>query len=34
MGGKQLGFSNHELTTTMKQAKREKFLSGMEAVGP
>jgi IS5 family transposase len=27
MGGKQLGFSDYELTTTKKQTKREKFLS-------
>ena len=32
MGGKQLGFSDYELTTAKKQAKREKFLSEMEAV--
>jgi IS5 family transposase len=29
MGGKQLGFSDHELTTAKKQTKREKFLSEM-----
>ena len=27
MGGKQLGFSDYELTTAKKQTKREKFLS-------
>lgn len=32
MGGKQLGFTDYELTTAKKQAKREKFLSEMEAV--
>jgi IS5 family transposase len=31
MGGKQLGFSDYELTTAKKQTKREKFLSEMEA---
>jgi IS5 family transposase len=25
MGGKQLGFSDYELTTAKKQTKREKF---------
>ena len=34
MGGKQLGFSDDELTTAKKQTKREKFLSEMEAVVP
>ena len=34
MGGKQLGLSDHELTTVRKQTKREKFLTGMEAVVP
>ena len=34
MGGKQLGFSDYELTTTKKQTKWEKFLSAMEAVVP
>ena len=34
MGGKQLGFSDYELTTTKKQTKREKFLSEMEVVVP
>lgn len=29
MGGKQLGFSDYELTTAKKQTKREKFLSEM-----
>jgi len=30
MCGKQLGFSDYELTTAKKQTKREKFLSEME----
>jgi IS5 family transposase len=34
MGGKQLGFSDYELTTAKKQTKREKFLSRMEFVVP
>ena len=34
MGGKQLGFSDYELTTAKKQTKREKFLAEMEAVVP
>ena len=34
MGGKQLGFSDFELTTAKKQTKREKFLSEMEVVVP
>ena len=34
MGGKQLGFSDYELTPAKKQTKREKFLSEMEAVVP
>ena len=34
MGGKQLGFSDYELTTAKKQTKRETFLSEMEAVVP
>jgi transposase-like protein len=34
MGGKQLGFSDYELTTAKKLTKREKFLSEMEAVVP
>lgn len=34
MGGKQLGFSDYELTTAKKQTKREKFLSDMELVVP
>jgi IS5 family transposase len=29
MGGKQLGFSDYELTTAKKQTKREKFLFEM-----
>jgi IS5 family transposase len=32
MGGKQLGFSDYELTTAKKQTKQEKFMSDMEAV--
>ena len=32
MGGKQLGFSDYELTTDKKQTTREKFLAEMEAV--
>ncbi len=34
MGGKQLGFSDYELSTAKKQTKREEFLSEMEAVVP
>jgi IS5 family transposase len=34
MGGKQHDFSDYELTTAKKQAKREKFLSEMEAEVP
>jgi IS5 family transposase len=34
MGGKQLGFSDYELTPAKKQTKREKFLAEMEAVVP
>ena len=34
MGGKQLGFSDYELTTAKKQTKREKFLSEMDVVVP
>ena len=34
MGGRQLGFSDYDLTTAKKQTKREKFLSEMEAVVP
>jgi len=34
MGGKQLGFSDYELTTAKKQTKREKFLAEMEVVVP
>jgi IS5 family transposase len=34
MGGKQLGFSDYELTTANKQTKREKFLAEMEVVLP
>ena len=34
MGGKQLGFSDYELTTAQKQTKWETFLSEMEVVVP
>ena len=34
MGGKQLGFSDYELTTAKKQTKWEKFFSEMEVVVP
>ena len=34
MGGKQLGFSDYELTTAKKPTKREKLLSEMEVVVP
>jgi len=34
MGGKQLGFSDYELTTAKKPTKHEKFLAEMEAVVP
>jgi len=34
MGGKQLGFSDYELTTAKKQTKRQNFLSEMEVVAP
>jgi transposase, IS5 family len=34
MGGKQLVFSDYEITTAKKQTKREKFLSEMEVVVP
>jgi len=34
MGGKQLGFSDYEITTAMKQTKREKFLAEMDVVVP
>ena len=34
MGGKQLGFTDYELTTAKKQTKREKFLAEMETVVP
>ena len=32
MGGKQLGFSDYEITTAKKQTKRERFLAEMEVV--
>jgi IS5 family transposase len=31
MNGKQLGFTDYELTTAMNRTKREKFLAEMEA---
>ena len=34
MGGKQLGFSDYELTTATKQTKRKKLLSEVEVVVP
>ena len=34
MGGKQLGFTDYELTTAKKRTKREKFLAEMDAVVP
>ncbi len=34
MGGKQLGFTDYELSTAKKRTKREKFLAEMEAVVP
>jgi transposase, IS5 family len=34
MGGKQLDFSDYEITTSKKQTKRVKFLSEMEVVLP
>jgi transposase, IS5 family len=34
MSGKQLGFSDYEITSAKKQAKRGKSLSEMEAVVP
>jgi IS5 family transposase len=34
IGGKQLGFTDYELTTAKKRTKREKFLAEMEAVVP
>ena len=34
MSGKQLGFSDYELSTAKKQTKRERFLAEMEAVVP
>lgn len=34
MGGKQLGFSDYEITTAKKRTKREKFLAEMDAVVP
>ena len=34
MGGKQLGFTDYELTMAKKRIKREKFLAEMEAVVP
>lgn len=34
MDGKQLGFSDYNLTTTKKQTKQKKFLAEMEEVLP
>ena len=34
IGGKQLGFTDYELTTAKQQTKREKFLAEMEVVVP
>jgi IS5 family transposase len=34
MGGKQLGFSDHEQSTAKKRPKREKFLAEMEKAEP
>jgi len=34
MGGKQLGFSDYDLTTAKNQTMLEKFLSEMEVVVP
>ena len=34
MGGKQLGFSDYELTMAKKRTKGEKFLTEMEVVVP
>jgi hypothetical protein len=34
MGGKQLGFSDKELTTAKKLSKPKKFLSEIESVVP
>ena len=34
MGGKQLGLSDYEQTTTKKRAKKEKFLAEMDQVVP
>jgi IS5 family transposase len=34
MGGKQIGFSDYDLTTAMKTTKREKLLSEMDVVVP
>ena len=34
MGGKQLGFSDHEITTAQMQTKHEKCLAEMELVAP
>jgi IS5 family transposase len=34
MGGKQLGFSDYELTTAKKQTKCEQLLAEMEVVVP
>jgi len=34
MSGKQIGYSDYELTTGKKKTKRKKFLSEMEVVVP
>jgi IS5 family transposase len=34
MFGKQLGFTDYELTTAKKRTKREKFLAEMQEVVP
>ena len=34
MGGKQLGFSDYEITTAKQETKCENFLTEMEAVLP
>jgi hypothetical protein len=34
MGGKQLGLSDYEQTTTKKCAKKEKFMAEMDQVVP
>jgi IS5 family transposase len=34
MGGKQLGFSDYEQTTSKKRTKKERFLAEMDQVVP